>query len=66
MTTKEEITDILNIQQKIYKDAVGMLFFCVTQRVDDQYKLLQEFRTSLEFSQSEVASLKHELINAKK
>ena len=66
MTTKEEITDILNMQQKIYKDAVGMLFSCVTQRVDDQFKLLQELRTSLEFSQSEVASLKNELKDAKK
>ena len=66
MTTKEEIADILDIQQKIYRDAVSMLFSSVNQRVDDQCKMLQELRTSLEFSQSEIVCLKQDLIESKK
>ena len=66
MVIKDEIADILEIQQKIYKDAINMLFSSVNQRVDDQCKMIQELKSSLEYSQSEISCLKQELAVAKK
>ena len=66
MAKDDEINNILDMQQKIYRDAVTLLFSSVTQRVDDQCKMLQDLRSSLEFSQSEISCLKEDLTTAKK
>ena len=65
MATKDELTNVLDMQQKIYRDAVTMLFSSVTQRVDDQCKMLQELKSSLEFSQTDISCLKQELAVAR-
>ena len=56
---KEDITLILEVQQKAYKDATEILFGSLNSRIDEQTKIIQDLKRSLEFTQSEIDELKN-------
>ena len=47
---KEDINMILEIQQKAYKDASEILFNSLNSRIDDQAKIINDLKVSLEYS----------------
>ena len=55
---KENLTVILEMQQKIYKDASEILFNSLHNRIEEQNKVICELRKSLEYSQLEVEEIK--------
>ena len=50
---------ILEIQQKSYKDAAEILLNSLNSRIDDQAKIINDLKVSLEFSQSELHDVKN-------
>lgn len=73
MPPKEDISKILDIQSKAYNEATTLLFSSLTKRLDDQYKLINDLRVSLEYTQAELKDtkdtnnlLKSDLLDCKK
>ena len=65
MVTKEEIRDMMNIQLAAYREASTVLFDSSNTRIEEQTKLIYEFKHSLEFTQREFQDLKAEMTKLK-
>ena len=59
--TMDNISEILNMQQKAYRDTVEILFESVNKRVEGQNMLINDLRRAVEHSQHEIGDLKTEL-----
>ena len=58
MPPKIDLGEALESQRKAYIDAVSILFDSLNKRIDEQTSLIHDLRTSLEFSQNEIQTLK--------
>ena len=66
MINSTDIKEILDIQQVAYRDATNMLFASLSQRIDDQNKLIFDLKYSLEFSQDEIKLMEKEATEYRK
>ena len=57
---------ILEIQQKAYRDSTDLLFSSLNRRLDEQCKLINDLKYSLEFTQDETRTLKTDFEKLKK
>ena len=62
---REHFLDLLNQQEKTFRSFVELIINTSNQRWDDEIKRVQEFKTSLEFSQGDIDCLKKELAELK-
>ena len=63
---KVNLEELIKVQQSAYRDFTSILFESLTAKVEEQNKFIFELRKSLEFSQSELNDVKHDLTNCKK
>ena len=56
-----DIKELLEVQQNAYKDSTMMLFSSLNERIDQQNRLINDLRLSLEFSQQELREVKDDL-----
>ena len=63
MITKEDIKDMMDIQLTAFKEASTVLFQLSNSRIEEQTKLIYDFKNSLEFTQKELQDLKSEVLN---
>ena len=61
MVTKEEIREMMNIQLAAFREAAALLFESSNSRIEEQNRLIYEFKHSLEFTQKEFQDLKAEV-----
>ena len=62
---KYDLDTILETQRKCYNDTTKLLFSSLNDIIEKQNCLIQELKTSIEFSQQETSDLKNELKNVK-
>ena len=65
MSTSCDIKDLIDSQQRAFKDCFETLFLPLSQKVDEQANIIYELRRSLEFTQNEFQETKNELLSSK-
>lgn len=56
--TKEAVQELLQVQERMFKDFLGITCYNLTKRVDDLVKEVSELKASLHYSQEEIDTIK--------
>ena len=56
--TREAVQEMLQVQERMFKDFISTTSYNLTKRVDDLVKDVAEIRASLQYSQREIDTIK--------